>query len=132
MRQSIAHPKKHFFTSVCFALAFFVALILVSSARAGRVGASKHSGVRKRQLIVRYKNTINTLDKDAIETRRGDKRIRDFRNIPARVVKLGANRTMEQAIAEYKREANVEYAEPNYIVHTMDGPNDPRYSMLGG
>ena len=127
MHRNINQLKKGFIRRAILTLALFVALLLASSARApGALAQGSTPAYVSGQLIVRYKNTINTLDRDTIETRRGDQKIRDFRNIPARVVKLGANRTVEQAIAEYKREANVEYAEPNYIVHTMDGPNDPQ------
>lgn len=81
------------------------------------------------QLIIRYKTGVDDLAKDEVETRHGDRRIRDFPNIQGRVVKLGPGRTVEQAVQEYQRETHVAYAEPNYIVHTMDGPNDPLYSQ---
>ena len=41
-------------------------------------------------------------------------------------VKLGANQTIAVAIAAYKNDPNVEFAQPNYIYHTTALPNDPQ------
>ncbi len=133
IHKNITHLKQEFIRRVTLALALFAILVLGSTARAP--GASAQGSAPpyvSGQLIVRYKNTITTWDKDAGEARRGDPKIREFENIPARVVKVGANRTVEQAVQVYKRDANVEYAEPNYIVRATEGPNDPQYAMLWG
>ncbi|MEW5718963.1 MAG: S8 family serine peptidase [Chloroflexota bacterium] len=133
MHKRINRLRHRFFRHVFLALAVFAILLLGSTARAPGASAQGSAPTYvSGQLIVRYKNTITTLDRDAVEARRGDQKIREFKNIPARVVKIGANRTVEQAVQEYKRDATVEYAEPNYIVRATDGPNDPQYAMLWG
>src|SRR5712692_386701 len=45
-------------------------------------------------------------------------------------VKLGAGQTMEAALAAYRNDPNVEYAQPNYIYHASLVPNDPQYGQL--
>ncbi|NIR49441.1 S8 family serine peptidase [candidate division KSB1 bacterium] len=45
---------------------------------------------------------------------------------------LSEAKIVEQAVAECNADPNIEYAEPNYIYHTMATPNDPRLSSLWG
>src|SRR6266571_6908192 len=45
-------------------------------------------------------------------------------------VKLGAGQTMEAALAAYRNDPNVEYAQPNYIYHASLAPNDTQYAQL--
>ena len=42
------------------------------------------------------------------------------------------NKNVDTLIIELSRRANVEYAEPNYIVHIMAIPNDPSFGQLWG
>jgi subtilisin family serine protease len=46
------------------------------------------------------------------------------------VAKLSAGQTVAQALSDYANDPNVEYAQPNYIYHTMQTPNDPDYGQL--
>ncbi|MEI6790839.1 MAG: S8 family peptidase [Myxococcaceae bacterium] len=50
-------------------------------------------------------------------------------NYPAglELVQVQAGTTTEQALAIYKNDPNIEYAEPNYIVHALGVPNDPYF-----
>jgi subtilisin family serine protease len=45
------------------------------------------------------------------------------------VAKLPAGQTVTQALSIYANDPNVEYAQPNYIYHTMAVPNDPDYNQ---
>ncbi|MBI4850035.1 MAG: S8 family serine peptidase [Nitrospirae bacterium] len=47
-------------------------------------------------------------------------------------VKLPQTMSVEEAIKYYELDPNVEYAEPNFIVHALAVPNDPSYSQLWG
>ena len=48
-------------------------------------------------------------------------------------VKLKSEMTPEAAIADLGRNPNVEYAEPNFVVSTMESfPNDPDFDLLWG
>jgi subtilisin family serine protease len=44
------------------------------------------------------------------------------------VVQLPADISVEQALAEYRASADVEFAEPDYILSVNAVPNDPRYA----
>ena len=43
-------------------------------------------------------------------------------------IELEEGQSAEQAVAEYKQNPDVEYAELNYIVHTATSPDDPYYN----
>ena len=43
-------------------------------------------------------------------------------------LKIAKRKTVEEMVEIYKRNPNVEYAEPNYIVHAFWVPNDPYYN----
>jgi len=47
-------------------------------------------------------------------------------------VKLPDGLSVEQAMREYKRFPEVEYAQPNYYYHLQATPNDPSFSSLWG
>lgn len=113
---------------LCVLGTLFVLLVTNAS---GRVSAQ---GVRLAyvpdQLIVRYKTEVNELSMAGMVTRQGDVKVRDLPHIQGHVVKLGNNRTVDQALDEYRRNPNVLYAEPNYILHIAGSPNDAQYAAL--
>jgi len=45
-------------------------------------------------------------------------------------VKVGARQTVEQAVAAYRSDPEVEYAQPNYVYRSDAVPDDPRYGLL--
>jgi subtilisin family serine protease len=45
-------------------------------------------------------------------------------------VKIGTDQTVETALAGYRDDPNVEYAQPNYIYHAALVPGDPQYGQL--
>jgi subtilisin family serine protease len=47
-------------------------------------------------------------------------------------IKLPSDISVEEAVALYETDPNVEYAEPNYIIHFMAMPNDPNFEELWG
>ncbi|HEY9378016.1 MAG TPA: S8 family serine peptidase, partial [Jiangellaceae bacterium] len=50
----------------------------------------------------------------------------------AYLVELGATTTVPEAVAELSRHPNVDFAEPNYLLHLDATPNDPRYPESWG
>ena len=47
-------------------------------------------------------------------------------------LKIESHKTVEQSIAEMNNDANVEYAQPNFLYRLNATPNDPRYAQLWG
>ncbi|MDO8281670.1 MAG: S8 family serine peptidase [Thermodesulfovibrionia bacterium] len=57
----------------------------------------------------------------------------EFSRLKIHHMKLPAGMSVEDAVMKYKEDPNVEYAEPNYIVHTLAvTPNDTSFTQLWG
>ena len=73
---------------------------------------------------------MGQVEQTANEARRRRPEEQQFKNINARLVKIGGGRSVQQAILEYKADSAVAYAEPNYIVKAVVTPNDSSFSQL--
>jgi len=98
--------------TVCYAQAYVPGEVLVKFRRGAPAGAraAAHRGARGRV-------------------------IQTFRTIAWQRVRLGRGRTVPAAIRAYRRNPNVVYAEPNYIVSAhqdQNMPNDPYFGELWG
>ena len=59
-------------------------------------------------------------------------RIKAFPQIAAQHWRLPPGLTVDKAVTALSANPNVKFAEPNYIVHKQDMPNDPSFSQLWG
>jgi len=84
------------------------------------------------ELLVKYKPASRTASSVYFERRWGVSTLRTFRDIGVHHVTLPASMTVEQAIALYRDDPDVEYAEPNYYRHVMLIPNDADFGLLWG
>ena len=133
MKRNDGHPMRDVIAKCSYVVMLLIALLFLLFAGAPRALAQGGKPAYKYgELIVRYKSSVAQWNMAALETRLGDQVVRIFEHLQARVVKIGRNRTMEQAMQEYQRDPNVAYAEPNYIVHTFGAPNDTSYPQLWG
>jgi subtilisin family serine protease len=57
---------------------------------------------------------------------------RNFRSLRIYHLKLGRGMKIETALANLRRNPNVEYAEPNYMYRALATPNDPQFTELWG
>lgn len=84
------------------------------------------------EILVKYKSTISTSTQKNLIEREGAKSIgKILRNSPVRV-KLSRELDMENAIEDFKKDPDVEYAQPNYIYHATAIPNDPSFAQAWG
>lgn len=84
------------------------------------------------EILVKFKgdsdiSKINTLHKTV-----GSHKKKDFKGIRVHHLKLPKNMSVEEAVEYYRRDPNVEYAEPNYIVHIDAIANDTYFNSLWG
>jgi len=84
------------------------------------------------EILVKFKAGIPELQKDKVHAGLGSLKLKDFSMLRIQHVKLKPGMGVEEAIALYRTSPFVEYAEPNYIVSTMQYPNDPSLSELWG
>jgi uncharacterized repeat protein (TIGR01451 family) len=84
------------------------------------------------ELIVKFKPSVLEEMKDKIHSRHGSKKIKDFRLLNIHHVKLRKGMHIEEAMALYKANPNVQYAEPNYLLTIQSIPNDFCFNYLWG
>lgn len=84
------------------------------------------------ELIVRFKPRISDIESSQLLQEIGIQTVKTINALNAKVCKILADKTLEQAIQECNASAEIEYAEPNYRVYALEKPNDPNYDRLWG
>jgi subtilisin family serine protease len=85
------------------------------------------------EIIVRFRDRVPELNKAATLSRAAATRLRVFRTLEGlERHRLPANVTVDGALARYRKDPDVLYAEPNYIVRTASTPDDTRFGELWG
>jgi len=71
------------------------------------------------EVLVKFKNT--TPDRDAVNLHAASKtsKKRELRKLKLQRLKLPEQMSVEEAIRKYRQDPNVEYAEPNFVVHAL-------------
>ena len=87
---------------------------------------------KKGEVIVKFKSGVYETSKYNAHSVLGAKLIKKIGKKEFERVQLPEEISVEQAIAEYETNPDVEYAEPNYIVRAFVIPNDPRFNELWG
>ncbi|GAB4536033.1 MAG: hypothetical protein Fur0020_03780 [Thermodesulfovibrionia bacterium] len=79
----------------------------------------------KGEVIVKFKSGTSMSVMSGVHQRVGAVSMRASSLVPGlEHVKLTKGVSVEDAIIQYMSDPNVEYAEPNYILHTLNTPND--------
>lgn len=86
----------------------------------------------KGEVIVKYKKDVPDERINSLHQRMNAIKKRDIPNLRIQSVKIPDFMSVEDAIAQYKNDPDVEYAEPNYILRALLTPNDTSYNQLWG
>ena len=85
------------------------------------------------ELIVKFKSDVGIKAAADTHAHVKSKVVKHHSKTGVQLVKLKAGLTTREAVELYKRDPNVLYAEPNYILHALDVfPNDPNFNHLWG
>ena len=85
------------------------------------------------EVIVKFRDRVPELSKTLALSRVSGTRLRAFRFLHGlEHHRLPANVSVNEAIEKYRKDPDVLYAEPNYIVRTTNTPNDARFGELWG
>lgn len=84
------------------------------------------------EVLVKFKDTSNTFVIKKLHEHIGSLKKEEFNKIKVHHIKLPKDVSVDEAIRYYMQAPNVEYAEPNYIVHAMSTPDDPSFGSLWG
>ncbi len=84
------------------------------------------------EILVRYKTGITEFAVARSLTAKGAAQLGSIEKLNIQHVRLPAGQRVEDALAEYRRDPQVLYAEPNYRVQALAIPNDPFFSEQWG
>jgi subtilisin family serine protease len=84
------------------------------------------------EILVKYKDSTDGIGLSGIHSYIGAVKKKEFGKIRIQRLQLPDYMSVEDAIAYYEQDPNVEYAEPNYVVRIAATPNDPDFSSLWG
>jgi subtilisin family serine protease len=85
------------------------------------------------EIIVKFRDGVDEYQKDLARFRVSGTRKKVFKVIRGlEIMKLSRGMSVEEAIALYRQDPNVLYAEPNYILRTTLTPNDTRFGEMWG
>lgn len=83
------------------------------------------------EAIVKLRPRLTKAQKDRVKDRVGGTSRRKFRS-GAEHWRLEKGLSVEEAIERLRRDPDVEYAEPNYVVRALSTPDDPYFTQLWG
>lgn len=84
------------------------------------------------EVLIKFKEGITQTEIKAMHSTLGSWQIMSNKQINVSRVKLPLDMTVDEALKHYKMNQNVEYVEPNYIIHFMEMPNDTDFGELWG
>ncbi len=101
---------------------------------AGSGGHNMQGRYKDGEVIVKYRNGASGATIAAAEAKTGAHATKSFAAGSHRLhlLKLKKGSSVEDAIAMYRQDPAVEYAEPNYLYELAGVPNDPLFSQLWG
>ncbi len=103
--------------------------------RVQELSSFEGAGIPKRsesEIIVQFKDTMPAAVREQMIQKHGCKELRATgpQNQAARFMRLQipASRTVEEMVAKYRKQPEVEYAEPDYFARALWVPNDTYYA----
>ncbi|HYT70126.1 MAG TPA: S8 family serine peptidase, partial [Gemmatimonadales bacterium] len=85
------------------------------------------------ELLVRFAPGVPAKVKPAIHAGLGAKTAASYATVDGlELVKLPKGMSVKRAIKFYRKHPDVLYAEPNYVVEALAGPDDPQFGFLWG
>ncbi|HCG98563.1 MAG TPA: hypothetical protein DE036_01775, partial [Actinobacteria bacterium] len=81
------------------------------------------------ELLVKFKPSTTSAKMESAHKGTGAQKLEELRNSKTHRVKLPKGIDEQNAIANYKKLPDVEYAEPNFIRHALVTPNDTHYGV---
>lgn len=84
---------------------------------------------REGEILVKFKKNASNNAKLLMHAKHGATRVREFKRTGIEQIKLPKGGNLEKAIAEYRADPDVAYAEPNYIYSIDIVPNDTYFGI---
>lgn len=84
------------------------------------------------EILVKFKDSPGPVTVKTLHATIGSVQKSEFKKIKVQHIELPSHMSVEEAIEYYRQDPNVEYAEPNYLVHIYATPNDTDFGSLWG
>ncbi len=87
------------------------------------------------EILIKYRDrndATGTNSVNSLNTRLGTVKKKFFKKVKIHQVKLPPGMSVEEAVEYYNQDPDVEFAEPNYIVHATITPDDSSFNKLWG
>ncbi len=130
--RSIRQGKINVILTSLSSIVVILAFLFVSVPNASGDVVKSEDKYKKGELIVKFKPGVPEEMKDKIHLKYESKKLKKFPSIDIDLVKLKESLTVEEAIALYLTNPEVEYAEPNFLFSILILPNDPYFNDLWG
>ena len=84
------------------------------------------------ELLVKFRDGTSTITAEGLHSSIKAVRKKELKEIRVQQIKLPESIAVAEAIEHYQHDPNVEYAEPNYIIHKAAEPSDQYFNNLWG
>jgi len=112
-------------------LSFLITVIIVTTLSLSASG--KNQEYVPGEILVKFKDTSSEAAINNLHAYARSVEKLEFKQIKVQHIKLPDDMSVEEAVEYYKNDPNVEYAEPNYIVHALaTTPDDASFTQLWG
>ncbi len=83
-----------------------------------------------KEILVKFKPAISAQTRLASVAAQGHSLLSNLNQSGWARVRVNTGQTVEEALAAYRNDPNVEYAQPNYLYHITAKPSDTQYGQL--
>lgn len=131
-------PRGLFVSVMCLALLALLGAPLPTAAEVKSEvtqGEAKENGYWRfadGEILVKFRPQVSERAADAVHAKHGAKKLRAVPRLRLHHVQIKQNASVEEAVRAYSGEADVEYAQPNYLYHTEVLPNDTQFDEQWG
>ncbi|TCP69398.1 S8 family serine peptidase [Baia soyae] len=113
--------------SMVAAVGLALSLLAPTTVSVQAAPVSKAAEMAKNSIIVKFKSNISTTKKTSLLKSNKANILSENKKLGFQVIKI-QDQTVKEAVEQYSKMPEVEYAEPNQLAHAFWTPNDPKYS----
>lgn len=111
---------------------YFIGLALFAIVISAAIQSPDEPQFVKGELLVKFSSGVTTQAIEASISQLGAQSVEEMSAIGVRKLKIVTTQSVKDAVQKFSELPNVVYAEPNYIYHTLNTPNDPSFGKLWG
>jgi len=110
-------------------VSLFILFTFTAAAQSTR-NESPHQKYVPGHVLVKFRQDARSASIQAAHAAVRGEVVHQFAVEGLQLVRISATTSLSSALAAYRRDSNVVYAEPDYIVHTVQIPNDPLFPQM--